>query len=72
MVQNITDNSKKHPFLDPIYITTLRRGNPMEYSRNILWGQAGSEPYLGLPGARVGTVYSAKRMIESEIGTSTP
>jgi hypothetical protein len=40
----------------------------MEHSWKILSGQRSVEPYPGTPGARVGTVYSAKRMIECEIG----
>jgi hypothetical protein len=39
-----------------------------EHSGNIPCGQGGANPSAGTPGARVGTVYGAKRMIECEMG----
>jgi len=60
----VTHFSFCHPFLNSILIS---RFPYTEHSGNVLCGQGGANPSAGTPGARVGTVYGAKRMIECEI-----
>ena len=48
--KNVTDNSKKHPFLDPVYIALFVRGNPTEHSRNIPCRQGSADPGPWHPG----------------------
>jgi hypothetical protein len=61
----VTHFSFCHPFL---VLSPISRFPSTEHSWNVLGVQGGANPSAGAPGARVGTVYGAKRVIECEMG----